>query len=198
MKMQKRVLFSFFALTIFSMLFAVYAQSNNDDKRKLGVEINTKSSFYIPAAYGSKTITGLVKVGKSENASADDISGLKIAPKAENGKVRVEVFAVYGDISGVKSCKELEAFKSKSLGSQVLGKDESLNLSELANLKLSENEESLQVKIVGMKKDFNDNPFQKISGTAQLPDCGSCGTLFCCPSPGKCISCGDCGLVCSG
>ncbi len=68
------------------MFFAVYAQSNNDDKRKLGVEINTKSSFYIPAAYGSKTITGLVKVGKSENASADDITGLKIAPKAENGK----------------------------------------------------------------------------------------------------------------
>jgi hypothetical protein len=197
MKIQKRVLFSFLALTIFSMFFAVYA-ANTNDNRKLGVEINTKNSFYIPAAVGNRTITGLVRVGKSENASADDITGLKIIPKIENGKVRVEVLAVYGDIRNVKSCNELDAFKSKSLGSQVLGKGESLNLSELANLKQSENNESLQVKIVGMKKDFNDNTFEKVSATAQLPGCGSCGNTICCPNAGKCIECGDCGLVCNG
>lgn len=195
MKIQRTVLFSLVALTIFSMLFVASAR-NNDDKRKLGVEINTKSLFYFPAAVGNETITGLVRVGNSENASADDITGLQIAPKVENGKVRVEVFAVYGDIHAVKSCEELENFKSNLLGSQVLSKGESLDLSKLANLKQSENGESLQVKIVGMKKDFNDNPFEKISGTAQVSGCGYCGSLACCPNPGKCLQCGDCGLVC--
>ncbi len=115
----------------------------------------------------------------------------------EDDKVRVEVFAIYGDIHAVKSCKELEAFKSKLLGSQILSKGESLNLSELANLKLTENDNPLLVKVIGMKKDYNDKPFENISGNAQIAGCASCGTLACCPSPGKCFNCGDCGLVCS-
>lgn len=196
MKSQKTIWFSFIALIVFSMLFVAYAR--NSDSRKLGVEINTRNPFYFPAATGNETITGLVRVGKSENASSEDITGLKIAPTMEGGKVRVEVFAVYGDIHAVKSCKELAAFKNKLLGSQILNKGESLNLSELANLKRTENEEPLFVKIVGMKKDYNDNPFEKTSGIAQVSGCGSCGNLLCCPAPGKCLGCGDCGLVCRG
>lgn len=200
--MKKRLVWlSLAVLTVFStfsILFVSYARSS-DDLRNLGVEINTKNNpFYFPAAVGREMITGLVRVGKSENASPDDITGLKIAPTMKDGKVLVEVFAVYGDIHAVKSCKELEAFKSKLLGSQVLSKGESLNLSEFANLKRTENEDPLLVKIVGMKKDYNDNPIEKISGAAQTPaGCGFCGTLACCPSPGKCIGCGDCGLVCN-
>lgn len=161
------------------------------------MEINTKNPFYIPAATGDERITGLVRVGKTENASPEEITGLKIAPTIENGKVRVEVFAVYGDIRTVKTCKELATFKSKSLGSQTLSKGETLNLSALANLKGAENESPLLVKIVGMKKDFNDDPLKNVSHTVQVSGCTSCGTLACCPNPGKCFQCGDCGLVCN-
>lgn len=187
-------------LTIFSMfsvIFAVYA-NNDNDSRKLGVEINTKNNpFYFPAATGREMITGLVRIGKSENASPDDITGLKIAPTIKDGKVQVDVFAIYGDIHAVKSCKELEVFKSKLLGSRTLSKGESFNLSELANLKRSENEDSLTVKIVGMKRDYNDNPFEKTSGALQVSGCGSCGSIQCCPVAGKCMGCGDCGIVCN-
>ena len=197
--MKKRILWSLALVTIlstFSMIFVAYA-SNDKDNRRLGVEINVKNKpFYFPAAVGNRIITGLVRVRSSETPSANEITGLQVAPTMVNGKVRVEVTAVYGDIRAVKSCKGLNAFKQTLLGSKTLNKGESLNLSELANLKLSENEAPLVVEIVGMKKSYNDNPYQKSSGAAQLPGCGNCGDVVCCPYPGKCIGCGDCGLIC--
>lgn len=195
MKVQRTVLFSLLALAICSMLFVTYA--SNNDSRKLGVEINVKNKpFYFPAATDRKVITGLIRVGNPENASSEDISGLKIAPKMEGDKVQVEIFAIYGDIRGVKSCDDLDGVKSKLISSKVLDKGELLNLSELAHLKTTENAETLNLKIVGFKKNFNEVYTEKISGAAQIPGCGTCGQLDCCPAPGKCIACGDCGLVC--
>lgn len=79
----------------------------------------------------------------------------------------------------------------------ICSKGESLNLSKLAGLKLSENEAALVVEIVGIKKDYNDNPYQKTSKSVEGVECGYCGNLSCCPYPGQCMGCGSCGLVCN-
>ena len=200
MKIKKNKLFSISAfsilvLTICSMLFVTYA-SNNDDSKKFGVEINVKNKpFYFPAATEKEVITGLIRVGDSKNASSEDISGLKIAPEMEKGKVRVRVFAIYGDIRGIKSCDDLDTVKTKFIGSKILDKDGILNLSEFAQLKPNENNETFNLKIVELKKRFNEI-YKKVSNRMQTSGCATCGDLQCCPNPGKCRGCGDCGTVC--
>lgn len=169
--------------------------ANRQDHRPLGIEINLANAFYLPAATGDKKLIGVIRVEKGE-LDSEKVSGLEILPIAESDGVRVEVSAIFGDIGKVERCSDLNTLPRRLLFSRVLNRGETLNLSQLIGLKRKANEAPLMLKIVGARRNYADDPFEKISATVQIPGCGSCGNTVCCPDPNRCIRCGDCGIVC--
>lgn len=74
-------------------------------KPSLGIEVSQTRPFFLQAATSNKVTSAVIKVPILERkAAASPVSAIKLEPKVERGKVRVTVYAIYGDTEGLKKC----------------------------------------------------------------------------------------------
>jgi hypothetical protein len=167
--------------------------ANDDTTTVLAIEIPMKNGpFTIPAARPGVETSAHIRV-PSAQAAAGQVTAVRLMPRLVNDKVQVKVYALYGDVSKVSSCKDWEQLKSQFVGEFTAAKGEEFQVKELSTLGASFGERPLTVSIVPVK----------LKARAQLDPiivtachCGSCGNLSCCPNEGYCMGCGPCGDAC--
>jgi len=161
---------------------------------QLGIEIALKKPFYVAAALPGKSVSVVVTTPPSEGNYEDEpISAVKLVPLMEGDKVKVTVFGLIGEAGNIKTCKEWNALKSIKIGSFVAGLDEEVTISQLRYYGVSFETGDLKFRVVPKKAFPRD-----LEAAGGECGCGSCGGLQCCPNPGYCINCGECGRVCCG
>ena len=161
----------------------------------LAIEIALSKPFYVPAATGNRLTKVVIRVPLSDDRNVDAISAIKLEPKMEGDKVRVDVYALSGPTAGIITCQGWDALKSTTIGSYVAGLDEDVALTKLADFGIRMGDRPLTFRVVPKRI------LSPVPNDPQLEgcECGSCAGLICCPNPGYCLGCGSCGsLCCSG
>jgi hypothetical protein len=192
MKTSRRITLA--TLTILACLTAgiIYrAYAKQMDAVPLGIEIALSKPFYVPAASVNRVTKVVIRVPLSDDNNQDAISAIKLEPKMEGEKVRVDVYGLSGSTAGIITCQGWDALKSTSIGSYVASLDEDIALTKLADFGVRMGDRPLTFRVVP-KRVLSPTP-----GDEEC-ECGSCAGLICCPNPGYCLGCGSCGSVCCG
>ena len=158
----------------------------------LAIEIALSKPFYVPAATGNRVTKVVIRVPLVDDRNPDAVSAVKLEPRMEGDKVRVNVYALSGQTTGIIKCTEWDALKAKNIGSFVAGLDEDVTLTKLADLGIRMGDQPLTFRVVP-KRILSPVPDNRESEGCE---CGSCAGLICCPNPGYCLGCGSCGSLC--
>lgn len=121
-------------------------------------------------------------------ANEGGVVGLRINPSVDGQLVRVVVTALVADGRKIKgaTCTDLDKWPARPVGSYTLSPGDNLVLSGLARYGLR----NVALSVAAMPA--------RLVAAAASPNtslCCDCG-VTCCPNPGKCIGCGDCGQCC--
>jgi len=158
----------------------------------LAIEIALSKPFYVPAATGNRMTKVVIRVPLIDDNNPNAVSAVKLEPKMEGTKVRVDVYALSGPTAGIITCKGWDALKSTTIGSYVAGIDEDVALTKLAELGIRMGDRPLTFRVVPKRI------LSPVPNDSQMEgcECGSCAGLICCPNPGYCLGCGSCGSLC--
>jgi hypothetical protein len=201
MLLSKKVTITVTAVTFLSLLVATTYASRFRQSAvpppALGIEISLAKPFYIPAATSntSKKMSAVVRTLVGEVDSGREITAVKLAPVMEGDKVKVTVYALLGDaddIRNIKSCKDWDSLKSVDVGTYTVGLDEEVSITKLRDYGIRFENGDLTFRVVPKKVFPQHSP---LDGGGDC-GCASCGGLQCCPNPGYCIGCGECGQAC--
>jgi hypothetical protein len=157
--------------------FGNMSTTNLASKEAIALEISLpgKPDYRIPIpSTGHKIAVMPIEAGVS--------NGIKVAPRLDGSSIKFEVSAVLDGLEGVKSCEQLKALKVKLLGTYSGKVGDVIHVAEANRFSPT----PINVKIIKMM-------------VSEEGDCCVCGSLSCCPNPGKCFDpCGTCGLCCMG
>ena len=159
----------------------------------LGIElVKGKSVLYLPASLNSKALAAHIPVSPTADATslAPSVTAVRVIPRMEGNKVKVEIYAVFGNIDASQNCAARAALKSSLIATRLAGKGEVVTVVELDNL--------------GLKPKDGPLTFRVVSNTLPLPSknsddciCAVCSGIGCCPDgEGRCPQCSACGEVC--
>lgn len=186
------------ALTLLALYTgAAFATRSADPPNPtLAIEVPMKNGpFHVPAAAPGRWVAAHIRVPSVDSTKplSEQVTAVKLMPRMADGKVAVEVYALYGDLTGIKSCDDWKQLKSTFVGKYVGGDGEEISINDLGKLGVSFGEKPLSLNVVPSK-------YAPAPAAAQVfgCQCGGCGALTCCPANGKCLRCGDCGDVCCG
>lgn len=173
---------------------AVYGDNTKQPEPiPLAIEIALSKPFYVPAATGTRVTKVVIRVPLTDDRNKDAVSAIKLEPRMEGEKVRVDVYALSGSTAGIITCKGWDALKSTTVGTYIAGLDEDVALTRLADFGIRMGDSPLTFRVVP-KRILSPVPDTDMEGC----ECGSCAGLICCPNPGYCIGCGSCGSLCCG
>jgi hypothetical protein len=205
MKHAKKTLIVTSTLAFLSLIVTALAQQRAVEQQPqpgLGIEIyaNSDKAFYIPAPADGGSISAFVRVplGETGQAAKDRVSAVRLTPKMDGDKLSVSVYALYGDVSQIKTCDDYNSLEKKFVASYVAGSGEKITVSQLNDLGVTFKQGNLTFKVVPKKaveKPASVTP-ASFSPAQRQCECGTCGGLTCCANPGYCLGCGSCGDVC--
>jgi hypothetical protein len=172
--------------------------AKDDMTTVLAIEIPMQNGpFTIPAARPGMETSAHIRVSSVNSAQAapGQVTAVRLMPSVVNDKVQVKVYALYGDVGKVSSCKDWEQLKAHFVGNFTAANGEAFQVKELNSLGVSFGERPLTVNVVNFKmKPRAQVILDPVVVTACA--CGTCGGLECCPNEGYCLGCGPCGDVC--
>ena len=154
---------------------------------RLGIEIGLVHTMKVSSPDADHMTEVFLPVSANATGSSVEVgySAIKLVPRMIGNKLRVKVFVLYGEASGVKTCDEWDTLKQVAVGSFLLGEGEETTVSQLSNLGSSFKAGKLSFKTFSFPADE--------AGCR----CSSCDDgSVCCPATGHCINCGTCGQVC--
>jgi hypothetical protein len=158
----------------------------------LAIEIALSKPFYVPAATGTRVTKVVIRVPLVDDKNPDSVSAVKLEPKMEGDRVRVDVYALSGPTAGIITCKGWDALKTTKIESYIARLDEEVALTKLVDLGIRMGDQPLTFRVVPKRI------LSPVPDNSQLEgcECGSCAGLICCPNPGYCLGCGSCGSLC--
>lgn len=179
-------------IVLLAVFVGVLAQQRMQQKHSgLGVEIVTDGGLLtLPVSSSSKTpVMHILTPPKiSDDSLKEQISALRIASQMDAGKVKVTIYAIYGDASAAKSCSDWKSLKAVAISSYNISEGETVSVSELSGVNLGGKQLTFRVVPVKISPtDASTNPNDCI--------CAVCNGRGCCPSYGDCEDCG-CGPIC--
>lgn len=160
------------------------------------LEIDTpgRQLFYIPVLPSGKRFAVLP-------GTENGVSGVLIIPQLKGRRVDIEVSVLFGDLERITSCQQLSKMVKEPVGTYSIHLDPTggeITIFDLMNFAVA----PVDVRVVQIKHDgATDEERALIGGGGITPQCSvnccCCGSIECCPNPGRCIECADCGLCCS-
>jgi hypothetical protein len=149
------------------------------------------------AATSPKTISAIIKVPpvtvkEAKGASKNSVSAIRLEPKLENDKVRVTVYAIYGDIEGITNCVDMDALKKVKVDTYLARVDEEVFVKKLRKFNVKMEKDPFTFRVVS-KSIFAPMPSEP--GGAGGCGCMKCNRVNCCPNSGYCVEC-ECVTVC--
>jgi len=184
-----RVVLSVLLLSAFVSVFA--QQKAQQMPSSLGVEIVSKDGLlYLPVSTSFRTPVMHIRTQSETNGSSKEpISALRVAPEMDVGKVKVNIFALYGDASAAKSCSDWRSLKAVVVATYTIGEGESITVSELSERGIKLGERQITLRVVPAK------PMLLKTSASNDCICAVCDGRGCCAGPGECVDCG-CGPIC--
>lgn len=181
-------------LLLVASLIVVFAERSQDGsaaQSRLGIEVNLKKPFFVPAATSGKNTSAFIRLATTagKTSQAEQVSAIKLAPKMVGDKVELTLYAVYGDTTGITACSDWKALRQTTLATYTLRNGEQVALSQLANIGTGFKDKSLTFTAVPLKTSLS-------APTEEGCECCTCGGTECCPNKGKCLGCGSCGDCC--
>jgi len=104
----------------------------------------TRRLFYVPVAQADAS-QGLFAIVQSPSNS--QAPRFKITSKIEGDAVRVEVFALFGNMNKISSVKEIEEMPQEAVASFLVRQGETIQVSEVTRFGV----EPLEIKVVSAK-----------------------------------------------
>lgn len=198
MILLKRPCLAAIAALCFLLIATAYARQMQRETKgrftepSLGIEVSQKKSFFMQAATSKRISSVVLRVPYQAGTavSRDSVSAIKLEPKVEKGKVRVNVYALYGDTQGIKRCEDLDALKTVKVDSIVAGLGKEVRVLKLRKYGVKMENDPFTFRVIS-KSIFAPNDPGPGSGCS----CLSCELQTCCPNPGYCNNC-DCGTIC--
>lgn len=184
------MLFSMLIATAYSLATASSKETLGPNPAPLGIEIALKKPFYVPAGETTKIFIR-VPVTDVRVYDEDSISAIKLEPRMEGDKVRVTLYLLTGEPDDTRTCSDWDRLTAKSIGSYLAAVDEEVGLVKLREFGVAFGKDPLTFRVVP-KRVLSPVP-QEIVGGCQ---CSGCGQSNCCPNPGMCLECEECGFVC--
>ncbi|HEX8456392.1 MAG TPA: hypothetical protein VF656_03640 [Pyrinomonadaceae bacterium] len=163
--------------------------------KALGIEVtqSQNKTFFMQAATANRRISAVIKVPvKNGNLPVQNsVSAIKLDPKLEKDKVRVTVYAIYGDLTGIQKCEDLNSLKTVKVGSYVAGEDKEVSVSDLRKYGVRMEKDPFKFRVI------SKTIFAPVPNNPAPDSCGCmlCNRATCCPNPGYCVDC-DCATVC--
>lgn len=185
-------------ILLLSLLMVVLARQPHNrpiTERRLGIEIGLTKPFYVSAPNARHILETFLPVPTKATGEFQMVpfSAIKLAPRMVGNKVEVKVSVLYGDAGGVKTCADWDALKESPIASYTLSDGEEVTVKQLSNLGPNFKDGKLTFRAVPLKAalrpDGDDDDLK--CGCATCQD----GTV-CCPAPGYCMQCSNCGQVC--
>jgi hypothetical protein len=160
----------------------------------LGIEVATGGAqLFLPASAGGRVTVAhvLVPAAAGDPATKERVSAVRLMSQMDGGKVKVTVFALYGDAASAQSCADWKAPKASAAASYLAGDGETITINELRNLGVSFREGPITFRVVA-------NPAAPAAAAVASSDCicALCNGMGCCPSEGECVRCNQCGPLC--
>jgi hypothetical protein len=159
----------------------------------LGIEVSQTKPFFMQAAARSQKIaSAVIRVSSAEvkGSPHDSVSAIKLEPRLEKGKVRVNVFVVYGDTQDLKRCEDLDALKTVKVDSLLAGPDKDVSVTKLRKYGV----DPLTFRVVSRRMFVPGGDLGGLGDPDSCP-CVQCERATCCPNPGYCSRC-ECVTVC--
>jgi hypothetical protein len=147
---QLRTIFVVLTISLLVPLFVVAQQKQERTQNDLAVEITfnvkeeDKKPFYVPVAQADAS-QGLFAIVQSPSNS--QAPRFKITSKIEGDAVRVEVFALLGNMNKISSVKEIEEMPQEAVASFLVRQGETIQVSEVTRFGV----EPLEIKVVSAK-----------------------------------------------
>ena len=179
-------------VVLLAVFVGIFAQQRTQQKHSgLGVEIVTDGGLLtLPVSLSNKTpVTHILTPSKINDGSLkEQVSALRIASQMDSGKVKVTVYAIYGDANAAKSCSDWKSLKAVAISSYNISEGETATVSEMSGVNLGGKQ--LTFRVVPMEISLT-------SASAASNDCicAVCNGRGCCPNYMDCENCG-CGPVC--
>ncbi|HXG94796.1 MAG TPA: hypothetical protein VNN73_20830 [Blastocatellia bacterium] len=214
--MTKKAMFKLLLITSMTVALVAIAPSfyGYDQNRQLGddsnrvrrqhtkrefveIKLDNQATFRLYVGEEPKTrVQGIVPI-----RSAATETYLRIKPKKVEDTILIETSVAIGHISSIEWCKQIDELPNYPLSIDVLKQGESKRFGPTDSSGLQPFKVTIRFgdeSVISTLDDSIPIEEQDPSGrpTGPPPGCCSCGTLTCCPNPGKCIGCGNCGQCC--
>jgi hypothetical protein len=145
-----RTIFVVLTISLLVPLFVSAQQKQERTQNDLAVEIafnvkeEDKKPFYVPVTQAGAS-EGLFAIVQSPSNS--QAPRFKVTSKIEGDAVRVEVFALLGNMNKMSSVKEIEEMPQEAVASFLARQGETIQVSEVTRFGV----ESLEIKVVSAK-----------------------------------------------
>ena len=163
----------------------------------LGIEVSQTKPFFMQAATRlQRRASAVIRVSSAEvkGSMHDSVSAIKLEPILEKGKVRVNVFVVYGDTQGLQRCKDLDALKTVKVDSLLVGPDKEGSVTKLRKYGVKMEKDPFTFRVVSRRMFVPGGDLGGVGEPDSCP-CVQCERATCCPNPGYCSRC-ECVTVC--
>ena len=192
MSHKPKILLVILTIPLLLLLGIAYA-GELPEGEPLAIEFAMEKSFYVPASSASEKIKYVViRVPADKQSEPRKVSAIRLEPRMEGNKVRVNVYALKGDADHIITCRDWEALEANLVGSYLAGLDETVQLLKLKDYGVGVGDEPLMYRVVPRRFLYPTPQEELIEGCG----CGSCDGLICCPNPGYCVNCLPCGSFC--
>lgn len=205
MSKRRRVTFAALAAVIFLTLAAVSMPSiTAQSPEPLGVEISVNGdagALYLPVASPAQKnrLYATVPV-----VNGGEVSAVRVVPVMRGARVKVEVYAVSGDLTKAQSCADRLLLPSKLLATHTVEKNETATVAGAGWSATITAVERRPEPAASSKGQGGGQPsivktstqLEQVEPVAGDCGCAGCaGGIRCCPNKGDCMQC-PCGTVC--
>jgi hypothetical protein len=172
--------------------------AQNEKVAGASIQIGDQTPFQISLSENGERVIGVVPIQRGRLTTEGEAAAIAIAATPDGDGARIKIVALYTRLDYYRSslCDLLTVAKGREIASYNIDSGSDLRQPEIPGVPgFSVKALKRTIKQVNWKTAAYI-PGQTPDGQPPPPSCCTCGGLECCPNPGRCLGCGNCGQCC--
>ncbi|HEX5733507.1 MAG TPA: hypothetical protein VF131_11795 [Blastocatellia bacterium] len=164
------------------------------------IQIGDQSPLLISLSENGDRVIGVVPIQRGRLTTEGEAAAIAVAATPDGDEARIKIVALYTrlDYYRLSLCDLLTVAKGREIAAYTIDSGTELRQPEISGVP------EFSVKALkNTSKQVSWKTAAHVAGqtpdgqpTPPPPNCCTCGGLNCCPNPGRCIGCGNCGQCC--
>ncbi len=184
-------------------LKATHASPSNSSTEKVvgaSIQIGDQTPLLISLSENGERVIGVVPIQRGRLTTEGEAAAIAVAATPDGDGARIKIVALYTrlDYYRLSLCDLLTVAKGREIAAYNIDGGTEFRQPEISGVpEFSVKALKNTTKQVSWKTAAHV-PGQTPDGQPPPPppNCCTCGGLNCCPNPGRCIGCGNCGQCC--